>query len=272
MERSFALRSFPVHQVVFLSSPIHALSVPVRIGMVSEGVVSLFRSLGSVRRRGRVDAGGAARGWMGLVFQRGRDWETKDPSEGWAAGTLKRLWGGEVGLLRVVSQEVEVDKGAGRRCGGPRVDGRVAGRRAAEERRRSGVPGLGTGRVAVGGFARPVDGGISTRGWDGGSDGYPLDSVRSVVLGSREVDGERVKPLAMMTESTEWRVEEGKKGVEKDCKGELNNQRIDADERQPTKDRRRRGRDQKEKQVWPLIASGGPAVASAACSARVPAH
>lgn len=164
---------------------------------------------------------------MGLVFQRGRDWETKDPSEGWAAGTLKRDCGGEVGLLRVVSQEVEVDNGAGRRCGGPRVveDGRVAGRRVAEERRRPGVPGLGTGRVAVGGFARPVDGGISTRrGW--GIRRLPFGQcagIQGIVLASREVDGERVKPLVMMmTNCTEWRVEEGKKkGVEKDCKGEL---------------------------------------------------
>ena len=84
-----------------------------------------------------------ARGWMGLVFQRGGDWETKDPSEGWTAGwfrqgnatTLKRLWGGEVRLLRVASQEAEVDNGAGRRCGGPRVGAVWAAGRRGEERR-----------------------------------------------------------------------------------------------------------------------------------------
>jgi hypothetical protein len=42
-----------------------------------------------------------------------------------------------------------------------------------EQQRRPGTPGLGAGRVAVGGFARPVDGGIS--GDPMCSVGYPLD-------------------------------------------------------------------------------------------------
>lgn len=87
-------------------------------------------------------------------------------------------------------------------------------------KREDGLGSLGWALAGLqsGGLRGPWTGG-SRRGGDGGSDGYLLDGV----LASREVDGERVKPLVMMmTNCTEWRVEEGKKkGVEKDCKGEL---------------------------------------------------
>lgn len=181
----------------------------------------LFRPSISVRCWGRVDSGGAAREWMGLVFQRGRDWETKDPSEGWAAGTLKRdCGGGGRAVAGCVSRG-----GGGQRCretvwraeGG---GGRQGGRGGELLKREDGLGSLGWALAGLqsGGLRGPWTGG-SRRGGDGGSDGYLLDSV----LASREVDGERVKPLVMMmTNCTEWRVEEGKKkGVEKDCKGEL---------------------------------------------------
>lgn len=70
-------------------------------------------------------------------------------------------------------------------------------------KREDGLGSLGWALAGLqsGGLRGPWTGG-SRRG-DGGSDGYLLDSVWSIVLVTSEVDGERVKPLAMMTESTE---------------------------------------------------------------------
>lgn len=136
----------------------------------------------------------------------------RDPEE--------RLWGGGRAVAGCVSRG-----GGGQRCretvwraeGG---GGRQGGRGGELLKREDGLGSLGWALAGLqsGGLRGPWTGG-SRRGGDGGSDGYLLDSV----LASREVDGERVKPLVMMmTNCTEWRVEEGKKkGVEKDCKGEL---------------------------------------------------
>lgn len=174
MRNTLSSNSFPVHQVLVLGSPVHALSVPVRVQMVSvsEAVVVLFRSSDFVKVSGSNRRRGVCTGMDGSCFPEGQGLGNKRSERGMGGRDPEEtVGGGEVGLLRVVSQEVEVDNGAGRRCGGPRVDGRVAGRRrVAGERRRPGVPGLG-GHWQ--GCSRGVceargRGGISTRGW--GSD------------------------------------------------------------------------------------------------------
>lgn len=228
MRNTLSSNSFPVHQVLVLGSPVHALSVPVRVQMVSvsEAVVVLFRSSDFVKVSGSSRRRGSCTGMDGSCFPEGQGLGNKRSERGMGGRDPEETVGGGGG--RAVAGCVSRG-GGGQRCRETvwRAEGgREGGREEESCWREKTAWGPWAGRALAGlqsgGLRGPWTGGDLDEGMGIRCAGYLLDSVRSTVLGTlvgMDVDGERVKPLVMvMTNCTEWRVGV-KKGDEKDCKG-----------------------------------------------------